>query len=201
MMRRCLCMALLMCLLCTAALADDFGQTYDDFIDSYAENITAINQSTGRMLLPHSTQRDYDADAKRFYRINGGHLAAEIHPDDSGKVIRTCRITLTAPEGMRYGDKQHSDFTVSAYHSYALLMAMDKAPTAYERYRLVQQAEAALAHEDTWETTVGDYRLTCTRAGSTVTFLFENALYLPSEPIVPAEEEESEDMEENEFLG
>jgi len=201
MMRKCLCLALLWCLMCTAALADDFGQTYDAFVDSYAENITAINQSSGRMLLPHSTQRDYDSESRRFYRINGGSLAAEIHMDDSGKIIRTCQIILSAPEGMRYGSKQHSDFTVAAYHSYALLMAMDKSPTAYERYALVQRTEEALAQADTWETSVGDYRLTCTRVGQTVTFLFENALYLPSEPITPVEEEEAEDSEENEFLG
>ena len=102
-MRKLLCLILLLILACPAALADDFGQTYEAFTASYAENITALNASANRMLLPHTPQRDYDSRSRRFYRINSGSLAAEIHMDDTGKVISRCQIILTAPEGMRHG--------------------------------------------------------------------------------------------------
>lgn len=196
MMRRLLCVLLMALLVSTAALADDFGQTYDGFVASYADNITLLNQSTGRMLLPHSLQRDYDLNSKRFYRINSGSLSAEIHMDESGQVISRCQIILTAPDGMRHGDSLYADFTVSAYHSYALIMAMHKAPTAYERYALVQQVESAMAQSDTYETAVGDYRLTCTRVGQTASFVFENALFLPADPIVPDEDDAGEEEED-----
>ncbi len=202
MMRRLLCLLLTVLLVCPAALADDFGVLYDDFIASYAENITALNQSAGRMLLPHSPTRDYDAKAQRYYRINSGSLAAEIHLDDSGKVISTCQIVLTAPEGMKYGDAAYTNFTVSALHCYALIMAMDDAPTAYERYALVQRLESALSQAESCEDAAGDYRITCTRSGQSATFLFENDLLLPSAPIVPDEGEDAEaDEEEGALIG
>ena len=197
MMRRLLCVLLMALLVCPAALAEDFGQTYDAFVASYAENITALNQSTGRMLLPHSLQRDYDLNSKRFYRINSGSLAVEIHMDEAGQVISRCQIVLSAPDG----DSRYADFTVSAYHSYALIMAMDKSASAYERYKLVEQVESGMALSDTYGATVGDYRLTCTRVGQTATFLFENALLLPSEPIVPEADDEAPDEEEDALIG
>ena len=201
-MRKLLCLILLLILACPAALADDFGQTYEAFTASYAENITALNASANRMLLPHTPQRDYDSRSRRFYRINSGSLAAEIHMDDTGKVISRCQIILTAPEGMRHGSAQHSDFTVSALHCYALIMAMDKSPTPYERYALVQQVEAALAQADEYRTGAGDYRLTCTRGGQSVTFVFENALMLPADPDpVTPEEDDVPDEEEDALIG
>lgn len=196
MMRRLLCLMLMLMMTFPAARADDFGQTYDAFIASYAENITLLNLSAGRMLLPLSPQRDYDSDSRRFYRINSGSLAAEIHMDESGKVISRCQIILTAPEGMRHGDRLHADFTVSALHSYALIMAMDKAPTAYDRYALVQQIENGLAQTDDYYMDAGDYRLACTRSGSSVTFVFEHALLAPSEPIVPQDDDVPDEEEE-----
>ena len=64
----------------------------------------------------------------------------------------------------------------------------------YERYALVEAVNQALGASESYQTGVGDYRLTCTREGSAVTLLFENELLVESEPILPDDlDEESED--------
>ena len=205
-MRKLLC-TLLLCAVAFTALADDFGQSYDAFEASYAENIVFINENTGRMLLPHTLERDYDSRGKRMYRIARGALAMEMHMDESGERIARCLITLTAPEHMSYGDLTHTDFATSGYHSYALLMAMDQAATPYERYSTVERVNWGIKqHGGTFETEVGDYRLTCSSQNGMATLLFENALLLSSiEEEPPAEEavpdEEVPEEEEDEFLG
>ena len=53
-------------LLLSGACAEGIGQSYKAFEASYAENVVFINENTGRMLLPHSLERDYDARGKRM---------------------------------------------------------------------------------------------------------------------------------------
>ena len=181
-------LALLLCSLLTPALADDFGQSYDLFEDYYAESITFINDNTGRHLLPHSLTATFDAEGQRIYVIASGALYAEIYLDDMASQIARCQITLKAPENMSYGDSRHADFTVSGYHSYALIMAMHGGSTAAERYRLVDEINSGLAaNGGVYETQVGDYRLTCRSEGGTATMLFENELLMGS--AIDAEED------------
>ncbi len=178
-MRKLIAMLLLLCALTGAAAADDFGQNYDLFQALYAENVSFINENTGRHLLPHSLTATFDAEGRRIYVIASGALYTEIYLDDLASQIASCRITLQAPENMSYGDSRHADFTVSGYHSYALIMAMHGAGTAAERYRLVEEINAGLAaNGGTYETQVGDYRLTCTSEGGAATMLFENELLM-----------------------
>lgn len=188
LMRRMLCLvlALLLCLPALAA-AEGIGQTYKQFESSYAENIVFINDNTGRMLLPHSLVRDYDSSAKRFYYINSGALWMDMHMDDSGERIASCRVTLTAPADMSYGDVAYTDFATAGYHSYALLMAMDTAATAQERYSVVELINWGIKqHGGTFETTVGDYTVTCTSANGVATIVFECDMLMPRQ-----EEEET----------
>ena len=65
-----------------------------------------------------------------------------------------------------------------------------------------EMVEAALAQADEYRTDAGDYRLTCTRVGQSVTFVFENALMLPADPdpITP-EEDDVPDEEEDALIG
>ena len=201
-------LVLLLCSLLTPALADDFGQSYDQFEDFYAESITFINDNTGRHLLPHTPSRDFDKLGNRFYIYQGGALRAEVYLDDLASQIARCRITLTAPANMQYGDNLHRDFTTAGYHSYALIMAMHPSANAVERYALVEAVNSGLAaNSGVYETEVGDYRLTCTSQNGVATMLFENALLLSSieeEPVpedLPDEENTEESSEEDEFLG
>ena len=204
-MRRFFCLVMILCFLSPLALADDFGRSYRTFETLYAENVRFINENTGRHLLPHATTRDYDANGKRLYRIESGALSVEIHLDDMAEQIASCRISLSAPANMQYGDAQHYDFTTSGYHSYALMMAMHDGAAPAERYELVTEVNAGLAASSTglYETQVGDYRLKCNSANGVATLLFENELLLSSlEPIVPEEEDvEEPETEEDEFLG
>jgi len=178
-MRKLIAILMLLCALTGAAAADDFGQNYDLFQTLYAENVSFINQNTGRHLLPHSLTASFDAEGQRIYVIASGALYAEIYLDDLSSQIASCRITLQAPQNMRYGDSKHADFTVSGYHSYALIMAMHSAKTAAERYRLVEEINAGLAaNGGAYQAQVGDYRLTCTSEGGAATMLFENELLM-----------------------
>lgn len=202
-MRKLICI-LLCLLLCPLAQAEDFGQSYKAFVASYAENIIFINDNTGRHLLPHTPSRDYDTQGKRLYRIQNGALNVEIRLDDLDEQIASCQITLTAPSNMRYGDAAHNNFSISGYHSYALLMSIVKAETAYERYALVTQVNEGLAAGGgACQLQVGDYQLTCTSQNGSAVLLFENALLLSTEePILPAEDDApAEENDEESFVG
>ena len=192
-MRKLLALVLLLCALAGAAAADDFGQSYIDFQTLYSENIHFINENTGRFLLPLDFSGEFDSEGDRIYVISSGALYAEIKLDDLAEQIAYCNINLTAPAGMTYGDSKHNDFTVSGYHSYALLMAMSKAGTAVERYQLVEEVNAGIAENaGVYETQVGDYRLKCLSANGTATMRFENELLMGTGLET---EEESADVE------
>lgn len=179
MMRRILACILLLCALTGAAAADDFGQSYERFQTLYAENVTFINENTGRHLLPLDFEAAFDGEGERIYVLASGALSAQVKLDDLASQIASCLVTLTAPEGMTYGDSLHNDFTTSGYHSYALLMAMHGSPDAAQRYALVEAVNSGLAaNGGAYETQVGDYRLTCRSENGVATMLFENELLL-----------------------
>ena len=189
-MRKLLVLVLLLCALVGAAAADDFGQSYIDFQTLYTENIHFINENTGRFLLPLDFSGEFDSEGDRIYVINSGALSVEVKLDDLAEQIAYCYISLTAPAGMSYGDNKYNDFTVSGYHSYALLMAMSKADNALERYKLVEEVNAGIAENaGLYETQVGDYRLKCLSANGTATMRFENEL-LMGNGLFETEEEE-----------
>ena len=192
-MRKLLALVLLLCALAGAAAADDFGQSYIDFQTLYSENIHFINENTGRFLLPLDFSGEFDSEGDRIYVISSGALYVEVKLDDLAEQIAYCNISLTAPAGMTYGDSKHNDFTVSGYHSYALLMAMSKAGTAVERYQLVEEVNAGIAENaGVYETQVGDYRLKCLSANGTATMSIENELLMGTGLET---EEESADVE------
>ena len=187
-MRKLLAALLTLCALWGAAAAEDFGQSYDRFLRYYEENITFINENDGRFLIPLSASGAVNEAGCRVYRFESGALSTQVTLDDLGSQVASCLITLTAPAGMQYGDSQYADFTVSALHSYALLMAMHGADSPYDRYALVTEVNAAFANGSDYATQVGDYRLTCHSDGQTATMLFENELLLTT----TMEEEDSE---------
>ena len=192
-------------LLLTSACAEGIGRTYKAFEASYAENIVFINENTGRMLLPHTLQRDYDDRGKRMYRINRGGLAVEMHMDESGERIARLIVTLTAPENLQYGDTIYSDFATAGYHSYAIVMAMDASEKPVDRYSVVERVNWGVKHTGgLFETDVGDYSLVCRSEGNTATLTFTSAILQPERPeeeeitapeidILESEESEEED--------
>lgn len=189
MMKKALC-ALLACLLLPALALAEPGLRYEAFEAAYSENIEFLNANTQRHMLPYTAARDYDPDGSVVQRIQTGALDVSIRLED--ECIDTLRVTLTAPEGMAYGDRAYTDFEVSGYQSYAVVMAMSDAATPYERYALVETLNQALGESESYQTGVGDYRLTCTREGTSVTILFENELLMDSEPILPDDLDEED---------
>ena len=180
----CCLLASLACL-SRASTATISGRGYEDFEASYADNLTFINENTGRHLLPLVLAKgDANADGgHRMYELLGDVLRVTIRLDQSNKVIEKCEIVLTAPPGMSYGTSEYNDFTTSGYHSYALLMAMHTAADPAVRYGLVTAVnDGLLAGEGNYTTQVGVYTLTCTRADNVATLTFENTLAVTPEP-------------------
>lgn len=191
-MKKALC-AFLVCLLLPALSLAEPGRAYKAFEAAYAENIEFLNVNTSRHMLPYTPTRDYDPDGSVVHRIQMGALDVAIRTESES--IASLSITLTAPEDMTYGDREYNDFTVSGFQCYAVMMAMSEAAAPYERYALVEAVNQALAASESYETNVGDYRLTATREGSAVTLLFENELLMDSDPILPDDSDDDSDEE------
>ncbi|MBP3645702.1 MAG: hypothetical protein J6K55_04685 [Clostridia bacterium] len=167
-------------LLLSGACAEGIGQSYKEFEASYAENVVFINENTGRMLLPHSLERDYDARGKRMYRINRGALAVEMHMDESGERIASLTVTLAAPAHMSYGDTTYTDFATAGYHSYAILMAMDGSEKPVDRYSLVERLNWGVKQTGgLFETEVGDYAVLCRSENGIATITFSCGMLMP----------------------
>ena len=164
---------------------------YDVFQSNYQENIQLINDSLNRHLLPlaMASATSGEGDGRLLYQIFGDVLSLTVRTDPSGEIIEMCQIMLTAPQGMEIGNAVYNDFANSGYHSYALLMAMDTAATAVERYGLVTAVEEGLkAGEGSYTAQIGNYALTCSSVQGTVTMTFENTL-------LPAAEEEGQEQD------
>ncbi|MDD3334359.1 MAG: hypothetical protein PHI98_02470 [Eubacteriales bacterium] len=176
------------------------GISYNSFLASYEENITFINENTGRHLLPLGiTKRDSgEGDGRTVYEITGEVLSLTVRTDPTGGIVEMCQMVLTAPAGMEIGNAAYNDFTTSGYHSYALLMAMDVASTPAERYALVQKVEEGLKQsEGSFTTQIGLYALVCTNTSGTVTLSFENSAVVAPESTAESIESETPAPDEN----
>ena len=178
MLRAILSALLAVMLLLSCACADGIGISYDEFMDSYTQNVLFINDNTGRYLLPHSPVREYDAQGRRIWRVNKGSLAFEMHMDESNFQVVRCVITLTAPEGLKQGTVQYNDFATAGYHSYAMLMAFSPADTPAERYAVVEAVNEGLKATGAFAMEVGDYHLDATNAYGAATIRLQNAFLM-----------------------
>ncbi len=191
MPKRMLCLiAALLLFTCTAAAENVTGITYDAFLENYAENLDFINDNANRHLLPLiPAKRDAGwGDGRRYYEIFGDVLSLSIRTEPIAGIVESCQIMLTAPANMTYGDSVHRDFTTSGYQSYGMLMAMSTAPTAYERYLLVEELEAGMATGGgVFQKQLGVYQLEATSVNGTVTILFTNTSAAPTPSPIPSE--------------
>ncbi|MEG0493581.1 MAG: hypothetical protein RR696_10305 [Clostridia bacterium] len=183
----------------TAAYADALsGQRYDVFLQYYDENFAFIDENDNRHLLPLviAKRNSDENDGRLYYELFGDVLSMTVRTDPTGEVIELCQIILTAPQGMEYGNSLYLDFSISGYHSYALLMAMSAETTALKRYELVNTVVNGMKEANgKFVTQEGLYTLTCTRENGTATLTFEHTLAMgtpepqtkPSETAVPQE--------------
>jgi len=152
------------------------GQSYETFSRYYKENISFINDNDNRHLLPLALAKSVDPlENKRIlYSLIGDTLYAEIFTDEDGSTIASCHITLTAPQGMEYGNAIYNDFAISGYQSYALLMAMYPDPDPVRRYTLVSDVVAGMAEGDgQYKRQLGVYTLSCTRVDNVAELHFQ----------------------------
>ncbi len=169
------------------------GQGYDTFQQYYQQDVDFINQNDGRHLLPLvlAKRGDVSSDGRLAYELIGDTLSVSILTDPSGYIIEQCKIVLTAPSGMEYGNAIYNDFAISGYHSYALLMAMHADPDPANRYALVKDVEAGLtAGQGTYTRQLGVYTLDCLRQDQVVILDFRNnrapATPAPQESVAPS---------------
>lgn len=184
--KRLVCMLLLLSVLSfrpAARAAELNGMAYDLFVLNYEEDVSFINNNTGRhMLALQMSEAVSDIDPRRkSFQIIGDVLSMTGQTDSSGKIIESLTITLTLPEpDLQPGTLLYSDFQSSGFHSYALLMAMDAAKTADERYALVTRVEGALDRalkggSRGFVLQVGSYELTAEKSETSMTLSFVNS--------------------------
>ena len=181
---------LLLCLPLAAGGESVSGQSYQTFETYYKDDLIFINENANRHLLPLviASSASEVGDGRMFYQIMGDVLSMVIRTDPSGKVIERCEITLTAPSGMEVGNAVYNDFAISGYHSYALLMAMDASPNAYDRYAMVTMVEDGLKQNGgAFSVQVGVYALNCQRQNGAMYMVFDNALSAPAPAVTGGE--------------
>ncbi len=189
MRKRCFVLLLLFCMLCAAAAqaVGANGMPLSTFALNYEEDVYLINNNTGRHLLPlRIAQESVSEDTRQIrFSIIGDTLTLSGTTDIEGRVVNTCVITLTLPADYGSNKLSQSDYEISGYHCYALLMAMDGAGTAADRYALVEQTELALRDaladgQTSFSFTVGLYTLTGERTDTSMKLIFENNTLRPT---------------------
>jgi hypothetical protein len=166
-------------LLCLFAPASAFaltGQSYATFSSYYQENVTFINESDSRHLLPMVLSRstsDND-DGRTYYALEGDVLTVNVTVDITG-VIDACSIHFSPPANLVYGEGEYNDVAISGYHSYAFLMAMDASTDPAKRYELVTAVVEGLKNNNgAYTCQLGAYTLTCTRGDGVAELSFAN---------------------------
>lgn len=166
------------------------GQGYALFSKYYKEDIAFINTNGNRHLIPLAIAKTSNGqDGKPIvYSLMGDTLNVTLTMNDSGDVIESCVITLTAPSGLEYGNAVYNDFAISGYQSYALLMAMHTDPDPVKRYGLVTDVEAGIqAGNGSYQRQLGVYTLTCTRQNNVAELRFEIKALQETPPPLPTD--------------
>ena len=199
MLRRWLIVVILLLWLPASALALT-RQTITTFLTYYKEDVSFINENTGRHLLPAELEiLDLNDNGRKQYSTVTDALHVTVTVNAEG-IIESCEIRLLIPEGTIYGNSLHRDFITAGYHSYAFIMAMHVSAEPESRYLLVQEISTALEDNfGAYERKLGAYTITCTRvAGEGAVFSFVNNGLAPAEsepsdgePIEPIEEDEA----------
>ena len=177
------------------------GQAMTTFLTYYKEDVSFINENTGRHLLPAELAiQDLNDNGRQQYSTFTDALHVTITVNAEG-IIEACDIRLLIPEGMVYGNSLYRDFITAGYHSYAFIMAMHVSADPASRYLLVEEISTALEDNfGAYERKLGAYTITCTRvAGEGAVFTFANNGLAPAQnepsdgnqPPEPIEEDEA----------
>lgn len=179
------------------------GQTISTFLTYYKEDVSFINENTGRHLLPADLDIiDLNDNGRQQYTTSSDALYVTVTVNAAG-IIESCDIRLLIPEGMVYGNSLHRDFITAGYHSYAFIMAMHVSAEPASRYLLVEEISTALEDNfGAYERKLGAYTITCTRvAGEGAVFLFTNSGLVTTEDIPVEEQETPPPLDDSERFG
>ena len=166
------------------------GQSYSTFETYYKEDISYINENTGRHLLPRDlSELDLEDNGRVQYSYYDDALHVTIAVDAAG-IIESCEIRLLISESMVYGNSLYLDFITAGYHSYAFIMAMHVSAESSSRYLLVEEISEMLEENaGFYERQLGSYTVTCTRViGEGAVFTFTNNGLEPATTDEPAED-------------
>ncbi|MFH1513125.1 MAG: hypothetical protein ABIG45_07195 [Bacillota bacterium] len=192
---RCLAALLLLIWLPAGALALT-GQTIPTFLEYYKEDISFLNETEERHMLP----RDLNVLAlgesgRKQYSYYDDTLHVTIAADPAG-IIETCEIRLLFPKGAAEGNSLYMDFVASSYHSIAFIMAMHVSTEASSRFLLAEEIKNALEeNHGAYDRQLGSYAISCVKViGEGAVFTFTNNGLAPAETGEPAETDGGEEI-------
>lgn len=197
-LRRCILSILLLLVWLPVSALALTGQNYATFEAYYKDDISFINENTGRHLLPKDLSMLALGDNGRVqYTYYDDALNVTVAVDAEG-IIETCEIRLLMAEGMTYGNSLYLDFITAGYHSYAFIMAMHMSSEVSGRYLLVQEISTALEdNSGFYQRQLGSYTVSCTRViGEGAVFTFTNNGLAPAATDEPAQEPSGEPARE-----
>jgi len=167
--------ALLLCWLPAGALALT-GQSVSTLQTYYKEDITYLNDLTGRHLLPKDlTELNLNDNGRTQYSYYDSVLQVTIAADATG-IIESCEIRLLYPEGAAEGNSLYLDYATASYHSLAFIMAMHVSSEVSSRFLLVQEIASAMEENNgTYDRQLGSYSVSCIKVvGEGAVFTFTN---------------------------
>ena len=148
----------------------------------YKENVSFINENTGRHMLPIELEVTDLGDAgRKQYSVYSDALNVTVAADSAG-IIETCEIRLLYPEGAQQGNSLYLDYTAANYHSIAFIMAMHVSPAPESRFYLAEELRHELqVNFGAYQRQLGAYTISCISvAGEGVVFTFSNNGLVPS---------------------
>jgi hypothetical protein len=152
------------------------GQSVSTFETYYKDDITYLNDASGRHMLPKDlTALDLGDNGRTQYSYSDNVLQVTVAADAAG-IIESCEIRLLYPEGAAEGNSLYLDFVTANYHSLAFLMAMHVSSEVSSRFLLVQEIATAMEQNSgTYDRQLGSYSVSCIKVtGEGAVFTFTN---------------------------
>lgn len=173
--RRALALILLLLWLPSGALALT-GQTISTFLAYYKENVSNLNESYTRHMLPIELNvADLNDGGRTQYSAASDALNVTVQADGAG-IIESCEIRLLYPEGAQEGNSLYLQYVTAQYHSVAFIMAMHVSPDPEQRKLLPAEILSGLqANFGAYERHLGAYTISCVSVvGEGAVFTFTN---------------------------
>ncbi len=152
------------------------GQNISIFETYYKEDVTYINNTIGRHLLPKDLiELDLDDTGHMQYFYYDNELQVTVVADEEG-IIESCEIRLLYPEGAVQGNSLYMDFVTASYHSLAYIMAMHISAEVSSRFLLADEIAKELEKNlGAYKRQLGAYSISCVKVvGEGAVFTFTN---------------------------